>query len=64
MRISSPRANVSEWGKGPCEKGANTRLIFAVNDQSAVAVFPETTTEYVQDLKNKALYQRRVLPLF
>ena len=38
------------------EKGANTRLIFIVNDQSTVAVFPENAanTDYIQELKYKA----------
>jgi hypothetical protein len=41
-------------GSAFCEKGANARLIFTVNDQSTVAVFPENTTEYVQELKYKS----------
>jgi hypothetical protein len=43
-------------GAAFCEKGANVRLIFTINEQSTVAVFSENTTnsEYVQELKYKA----------
>jgi hypothetical protein len=40
-------------GSAFCEKGANARLIFTVNDQSTVAVFPENMTDYVNELKYK-----------
>ena len=41
-------------GSAFCEKGANARLIFTINDQSTVSVFTDNTTDYVQELKYKS----------